>query len=301
MTDGRTHYDLLGVESGAAPDAIRAAYIDLMKRHHPNSPYRAANPLAADEVQTLNFAYAVLKDPAKRAAYDAELIDGGSGGLPAPLRADRRMPLVLRKKRRRRGQSMVPIAAVAAAFLAAGTWLGNSGRTAYPSSTGSFGAPAGPAASPFEVSPPHETAWIRRQAKLAATMGSSEAAHFSARCFDEARQVGSSSAADECLVFDLAYAYWREGETNHALPAYFQPELMQLRQTRALGELDRDAALLRLDSLRAATFSSLLELVNSPQAMVDELAVNSAQSGNAEIGANLAQGTDPPPGLEAQD
>lgn len=294
MVDARTYYEILGVAPDAAPEGIRAAYIGLMKRHHPNSPYRSAAADDGGAVHSINRAYAVLKDPGKRSAYDVELNGGGRGSMM--LKADRRMPLVLRTKRRQRRQrraSMLPIAAIVVALFAASTWLGGYEGPTYAPLAGTFSEHPRASISPFEVSPPHETAWIRRQAQLAATMRPAEALAFSEQCFNEARHVGTPSAADECLVFDLAFTYWREGEASSALPAYFQPQMMQLRQTRALDGLDRDAATLRMDSLRAATFSSLLELVNTPEALSVERPADTAPPGQAEVGANLLADTEP--------
>jgi hypothetical protein len=290
MEPARTHYEVLGLGTRATPDAVRAAYIDLMKRHHPNSPYRNPASLESNDVHSINLAYAVLKDVAKRAAYDAELNLGRSVALPAPQKADRRTPLVLRNKRRHRHRSSGPVIAGGVVLLMASAWVGRHDGPTSPSIAGHFSETNSAASSPFEVSPPHETTWIKRQAQLAASIGTSEAVAFSTRCFDEARQVGTPTASDECLVFDIAFAYWREGEPSAAMPAYFQPQLMQLRQARALERLDRDAALLRLDSLRAATFSSLLELANSPATLVQKQPPISEQTGTAEIGTNFAAG-----------
>jgi len=60
-------YILLGVDSRAGSDAIRAAYRALARRYHPDVPGGSAERMIA-----LNRAWSVLRDPASRAAYDRE-------------------------------------------------------------------------------------------------------------------------------------------------------------------------------------------------------------------------------------
>jgi hypothetical protein len=69
MPSARTHYDTLNVSPDAEIVVIEAAYRALMKRYHPDQGAAAAaagGPSAA----AINEAYAVLRDPAQRAAYD---------------------------------------------------------------------------------------------------------------------------------------------------------------------------------------------------------------------------------------
>ncbi len=86
-----THYELLGLPPHASQDEIRAAYRALARRHHPDTQHDV-DPATADRsrqtMAALNGAWAVLGDPARRRAYDAEL-DGRAGpgaGRPAPAR-----------------------------------------------------------------------------------------------------------------------------------------------------------------------------------------------------------------------
>src|SRR3954447_6573511 len=68
MPSARTHYDTLNVSPDAEIVVIEAAYRALMKKYHPDQGAAAAagGPSAA----SINEAYAVLKDPARRADYD---------------------------------------------------------------------------------------------------------------------------------------------------------------------------------------------------------------------------------------
>lgn len=77
-----THYELLGLPADASPQEIRAAYRSLARRHHPDTQYDADAATADRSRHTmaaLNAAWAVLGDPVRRRAYDAEL-----GGRPPP-------------------------------------------------------------------------------------------------------------------------------------------------------------------------------------------------------------------------
>jgi len=60
------YYDLLGVSRGADDAAIKAAYRNLAKEHHPDRKNGCKESEA--RFKAINEAYDVLKDPQKRAA-----------------------------------------------------------------------------------------------------------------------------------------------------------------------------------------------------------------------------------------
>lgn len=71
-----SHYDELGVAPEASPAQIRAAYVALARRHHPDRMGSASEPdraEAAARMARVNAAWTVLSDPGRRAAYDAGL------------------------------------------------------------------------------------------------------------------------------------------------------------------------------------------------------------------------------------
>jgi hypothetical protein len=67
-----THYQLLGVLPTASTAEIRAAYLQLARRWHPDAGG------SADRMRALNAAWAVLGDTRRRDEYDAAL------GMPPP-------------------------------------------------------------------------------------------------------------------------------------------------------------------------------------------------------------------------
>lgn len=89
--DGREprHYDELGVAPTASAADIRAAYVALARRHHPDrmgGSSEQARSEAAARMARVNAAWTVLSDPGKRAAYDARLGVPQAGGSGAHVR-----------------------------------------------------------------------------------------------------------------------------------------------------------------------------------------------------------------------
>lgn len=76
MAQNPDHYTVLGVEPGAGHDEIRKAFRERVRACHPD---RVAGldedlrRLAEQKMVELNEAYAVLRNPARRAAYDSRL------------------------------------------------------------------------------------------------------------------------------------------------------------------------------------------------------------------------------------
>ena len=84
----KTYYDILGVAQDASAADIKKAYHRLVRQYHPDI---SKDPDADKKTSEINQAYNTLKDPEKRAAYDAALanpyagreqagFDGGFGG-----------------------------------------------------------------------------------------------------------------------------------------------------------------------------------------------------------------------------
>lgn len=73
MTPPLSHYDVLGVGRKASFADIRASYLKLVKIYHPDraKPERKAGAVLI--FQTITAAYATLRNPESRAAYDQSL------------------------------------------------------------------------------------------------------------------------------------------------------------------------------------------------------------------------------------
>jgi curved DNA-binding protein CbpA len=69
QTAERDLYERLNVDPTASAHAVRSAYRLLAHRLHPD---RNASPAAHRAMVQINDAYAVLRDPARRVAYDRE-------------------------------------------------------------------------------------------------------------------------------------------------------------------------------------------------------------------------------------
>ena len=73
-------YAVFGVERDADADTLAAAYGRLRGRYHPER--NPGDALAAEIVRYLDGAYAVLIDPTRRRAYDADPSNGHANGIP---------------------------------------------------------------------------------------------------------------------------------------------------------------------------------------------------------------------------
>ena len=73
----KNHYDTLGVAQDASAADIKKAYHKLVRQYHPDI---STDPDADKKTSEINQAYNVLKDPAKRAEYDALLANPDAGG-----------------------------------------------------------------------------------------------------------------------------------------------------------------------------------------------------------------------------
>lgn len=70
MANLRSLYDVLNVAPEAEPVVVEAAYKALIKKYHPD---QAVETPVSKDATAINEAFAVLKDPAKRADYDHRL------------------------------------------------------------------------------------------------------------------------------------------------------------------------------------------------------------------------------------
>ena len=270
VTREANFYDVLGVRPSATQAQIKAAYVVLMKRFHPDSPLRSPGPDSAGQVRTINAAYSVLKDPRKRGRYDLDLRGGAARNpLVAPPR-----PAAKRSWLRGGGSlALLLLLGVLTASLVTSQQTGGdaglgSSTFALLSSIERRGSNSTGDAGFVQMTPA-----LRAAAVAATGVRSSHAVDYSARCFARARSDASAAAADRCVVFDLAYAYWHENDGSADIaPIYFQEQNMEARDLEALAALGAEGASIRFDALRAATFSILLQQVRRLSAAEDERA-----------------------------
>jgi DnaJ-class molecular chaperone len=74
------HYRTLQVTRDADAEVIERAYKALSLKYHPDRVAAADRARATRRMQSINAAYAVLRDPAQRRAYDATLSPEGADG-----------------------------------------------------------------------------------------------------------------------------------------------------------------------------------------------------------------------------
>jgi curved DNA-binding protein CbpA len=90
VTGKRDPYRLLQVDPNAFPEVVEAAYRALARLYHPD---RSLSPETEAMMTDINWAYATLRDPDERAAYDGTrapvsvAVDGPSS--PAPSEPER--------------------------------------------------------------------------------------------------------------------------------------------------------------------------------------------------------------------
>ena len=75
-------YRVLGVPRGASREAVHDAYLDLVRRYHPD--LHPGDRVAEERLKALNAAYEILSDPAERAKYDRVLPPPAPSRPPPP-------------------------------------------------------------------------------------------------------------------------------------------------------------------------------------------------------------------------
>ena len=284
----QNHYKVLGVSPDADQLEIRAAYVSLLKRHHPD---RAAVDKAVEnsiEVQRIVGAYRILKDPAKRAKYDAALRQL-TLYRPRSRRKSRRVrpePAYAWKfgRTRKRFKLDTETISYVLMFFAAAVGLQllvsryiQTERSHSPSAAAGTSQVRELAAHlPLEIA-----------VRNAGMMSGPEASDYSSRCFAAARRNRDPAAADQCVGFDMAYVYWRETMGGPlVMNPYFQPDAMGSRARSAFSRLSPAGAMARVQSIRTATLKAIMQ---SPRA-TDEIAAEN-QTAPASEGAAEAQPT----------
>lgn len=71
MKSSKNNYDILGVSNKSTEADIRQAYLNLVKKHHPDC--KTGN---AEKFKELNEAYEILSDKSMKSKYDSEMFKG---------------------------------------------------------------------------------------------------------------------------------------------------------------------------------------------------------------------------------
>ena len=259
MPSGPTYYEFFGVSRTASAEQIRSAYLWLMKQYHPDLSDQADRERAADYAAILNRSYDILKDPQKRANYDAWLdLDASGRGKTKVRRA------LLTGEARRKRESAWDASSKGAAALAGvvllllGAALLGPGHSLLHLDAASAEIP-----SQSHMAAPLDDTALRQQVRLAITTTSDDAESASERCFAAVRDGQSVNAAEACIVFDDAYLEWNQSAADTlSRPPYFNDAVVRLRHRNAMAAagLFDDS---RLMQLRQRTLNALLAEVSS--------------------------------------
>lgn len=248
----RSYYEIFGVKRTASGDEIRAAYLALVKRHHPDVAGPGGGGSAPDMIALLNRCYAVLKDPRQRAAYDAQLVHQ-SPSRQAPVSVRRAVVPHAHKAPKRDWRVPLLVAGLAAAAVLVQVARGPI-IDAY--NAGSF-LTWGRAAAQPRPERPLRAQDVARATELATTVSAEQAERVSNRCFDAAQQDTDLTSAKLCIIFDDAFLYWRQNASDYdTMPLYFRDEVTRMRHLDALG--GNDDAERTVAQLRDMTFKALL-------------------------------------------
>ena len=277
MTRQSSYYDLFGVSRSATANEIRAAYVALMKKYHPDAA-GAGDAVADQRVALLNRCYSVLKDPLKRAEYDAKLALK-SREIHAVSRFQEQKVVQSPGPLHSRWAVLLLVFAAAAAVIAA--QFGNQWQTDIGSSAASlFGW--SPMDQPTAVMRPVPSSDIDRALKLATAVSADRAVAISMDCFDAARSQQNTDSAQLCVIFDDAFLYWSNNGSTDTLPLYFRDEVTRMRHLNALA-VSTDRAERRLDELRDITFHRLLaQLAPSQDPKPEPKSVTAPPKGHGE-------------------
>lgn len=261
-----THYQVLGVHSKADAAAIRAAYLKLIKRHHPDRGQSGASHV---QITDINLAYSVLRDARKRADYDEELLRQWLRSQPPPTRRHPSARTSLPRKRR--NALALRTALVAAAILLVAIPSDMFVHTPAALSDGETHANVLPperakAPEPVLASAPVLDPGIENIIEIALAVPLGDAQATSLRCFKEIRGLRAASAADHCIAFDLATSFWQDGDfTTAAQRTYFDRAAMRRRHYKVLAALDPVHARDRLQALDRFAISALVDSLKAYQ------------------------------------
>lgn len=268
-----SYYDLLGVPVTADQRAIRARYLLLMRRHHPDVN---RSPTAHSRAAELNAAFRLLVEPDLRARYDAELAAQRVGSVTARAillyrggRSRGRKMLVRRRTSAlKRSATRLGLATVLSVTVLTG-WqiqrhlLSSNGAASSPASfddshTEARKTVAAVNAATVEearamppVSPVSVADGVEAFRRLGASGSLAPAQMFSLQCHVNAANLVTWDALDMCAAFDHA-AFMRvaRDKTASASTGYFIDRHDRAAHLYVPNVSSMDAIALRLDRIR---------------------------------------------------
>ena len=249
----QNHYQILGVSTDADAAQIRAAYVVLLKRYHPDQASSREAPENGPQIQRIIAAYRTLKDPKSRARYDAAFPRVARSAPP------RNPPSRFAREIRRAASrfKLDPEAITYAVILvvaALGLLLLVSWFIQEPRASGKAIAAR---SSLQELAARTQLEGAVRNAGM---MSRAEASNFSLRCFAAAQRGRDPLATDMCIGFDMAYVYWRDSIGGPLVTdPYFQPEAMDSRFRNALPRLKPAKVAAHVQSVKAATLRAIMQ------------------------------------------
>ena len=271
-----THYEVLGVPRTADAAAIRAAYIAQIKRYHPDRLRSKGGGLDEAKAQEINRAFDVLRDPAKREAYDLSL-DAPAKPPPPPIRQPARRPAVLKpvapvavRPRKPIGRLILLILLILGATAAAWHWAPWPGRDRGAQAE----EPAAEQPHPPEVEADDVDDAVTDLAWIAENGTAADALAYSRHCHAELSPQPRFSLLDRCTAFDIAAAKWLESQqpvgAAGVLP-FFAGSVRERRFRQAMALLAADPVasderLEWIDRLTGAAFGRIPAVTRPPSA-----------------------------------
>lgn len=251
-------YSILHVERTASTDEIRSAYLKLLKQHHPD---RAADEAERERASrysaTLNVAFATLRDPLKRAAYDrrhpasqAVRVRHERADIQIGVHAPGMSVASL-------GQFLGAFSIAVVALVAGGIFLSGPqmrGWLAMNEAAPLGSVPANRFSANFVLQPDE----VARTVRLASQLSMNRAADVSRNCFRQALSSSGPGATALCVIFDNAVVMsGARSRQNDLGSSYFRVQLIKARHLGALAPwgADNEHTLTRL---RSVTLKSML-------------------------------------------
>lgn len=235
------HYQTLGVHPSASAQEIRAAYLALIKRHHPDAQQHSKGQEDA-RVRELNVAYAALRDPAKRAEHDAARLIAVRATVHSQARPGQASTQARRNSqdgRNVRAFLLISCVAIGSAVIGA------------QSETAPYTLSSEPAEVEHVVALPARLPEVQPETPknahsdadyILAGGSPADAARHSTQCFKELALSPGLELLDRCVAFDLAAAHWLSAYGRGTGNAFFSEAAMHQRHVGAFSALSLGAA-----------------------------------------------------------